>query len=92
MRKDITIEKLTFGGEEVNKSALARQYGCCWETIDRRFNPEKYKTEKKYGFIHLNLTHLKILLMKKLKIIIFQLQVYILYLKTSMVTLENMEL
>ena len=27
MRKDITIEKLTFGGEEVNKSALARQYG-----------------------------------------------------------------
>ena len=47
MRKDITIEKLTFGGEEVNKSALARQYGCCWETIDRRFNPEKYKTEKK---------------------------------------------
>ena len=47
MRKDITIEKLTFGGEEVNKNALARQYGCCWETIDRRFNPEKYKTEKK---------------------------------------------
>ena len=29
MRKDITIEKLTFGGEEVDKSALARQYGCC---------------------------------------------------------------
>lgn len=47
MRKDITIEKLTFGGEEVNKSALARQYGCCWETIDRRFRPDKYKTEKK---------------------------------------------
>ena len=42
MRKDITIEKLMLGGEKVNKSALARQYGCCWETIDRRLNPEKY--------------------------------------------------
>ena len=47
MRKDITIEKLTLGGEKVNKSALARQYGCCWETIDRRFNPNKYKRDKK---------------------------------------------
>ncbi|MEG1987242.1 MAG: Fic family protein [Bacilli bacterium] len=48
MRKDITIEKIIDkGGEKVNKSALARQYGCCWKTIDRRLNPEKYKTEKK---------------------------------------------
>ena len=47
MRKDITIEKMVYGGEKVNKSALARQYGCCWETIDRRLNPEKYKVEKK---------------------------------------------
>jgi len=47
MRKDITIEKLLIGGEKVNKSALARQYGCCWETIDRRLNPEKYQKEKK---------------------------------------------
>ena len=47
MRKDITIEKLMLGGEIVNKSALARQYGCCWETIDRRLNPDKYKKEKK---------------------------------------------
>ena len=31
----------------MNKSALARQYGCCWETIDRRLNPDKYKTEGK---------------------------------------------
>ena len=29
MRKDITIEKLIFGGEKVNKSDLARQYNCC---------------------------------------------------------------
>ena len=46
MRKDITIEKIMLGGEKVNKSALARQYGCCWRTIDRRLNPDKYKKEK----------------------------------------------
>ena len=45
MRKDITIEKIMLGGDFVNKSALARQYGCCWETIDRRLNPDKYKFE-----------------------------------------------
>ena len=38
MRKDITVEKLTLGGEKLNKSALARQFGCCWENIDRRLN------------------------------------------------------
>ena len=43
MRKDITIEKLMLGGEKVNKSELSRQYGCCWRTIDRRLNPDKYK-------------------------------------------------
>ena len=42
MRIDITKDKLLIGGEKVNKSELARQYGCCWETIDRRLNPEKY--------------------------------------------------
>lgn len=47
MRKDITIEKLLKGGVNLNKSALARQYGCCWETIDRRINPEKYQKDKK---------------------------------------------
>ena len=47
MRKDITIELLIDGGEKINKSALARQYGCCWRTIDRRLNPDKYKVEKK---------------------------------------------
>jgi len=47
MRKDITIEKIMLGGEKVNKSELARQYGCCWRTIDKRLNPEKYYKEKK---------------------------------------------
>lgn len=47
MRKDITIEKILNRGEKVNKAALARQYGCCWRTIDKRLNPNKYKKEKK---------------------------------------------
>lgn len=47
MRKDITIEKLMLGGEKVNKTALAKQYGCCWRTIDKRLNPKKYMKEKK---------------------------------------------
>ena len=48
MRKDITIEKLMLGGvEKVNKSELSRQYGCCWRTIDRRLNPDKYKKDKR---------------------------------------------
>ena len=34
------------GGEKVNKFELARQYGCCWRTIDRRLNPDKYYKEK----------------------------------------------
>lgn len=46
MRKDINTENIMNGGVKINKSALARQYGCCWETIDRRLNPEKYKREK----------------------------------------------
>ncbi len=38
MRKDISAERLTNGGEKVNKSALARQYECCWRTVDKRLN------------------------------------------------------
>ena len=41
MRKDITKDKLLLGGEKVNKSELTRQYGCSWETIDRRLNRRK---------------------------------------------------
>lgn len=48
MRKDITINSIIIkGGEKINKSALARQYSCCWRTIDKRLNPDKYKREKK---------------------------------------------
>lgn len=47
MRKDIAVEKLMEGGARINKSALARQYNCCWKTIDRRLNPDKYKIIRK---------------------------------------------
>ena len=47
MRKDITIEKIMLGGGKINKSELARQYGCCWRTIDKRLNPGKYLKERK---------------------------------------------
>lgn len=47
MRKDISITVASEGGVKINKSELARMYGCCWRTIDRRQNPDKYKKEKK---------------------------------------------
>ena len=47
MRKDLINFKQLFGGEKVNISELARQHNCCWRTIDRRLNPEKYKKERK---------------------------------------------
>ena len=51
MRKDVTLNAIIKGGDKINKSALARQYGCCWETIDRRLNPDKYKRERKKKYI-----------------------------------------
>ncbi len=54
MRKDITVEKLNLeGGNKLNKTELARQFGCCWETIDRRLNPDKYKKIKKEKDLYL---------------------------------------
>ena len=47
MRKDITIEKIMLGGSKMHKTNLARQYGCCWRTIDSRLNPDKCQKEKK---------------------------------------------
>ena len=68
MRKEITLELLKAeGGIKVNKSALARQYGCCWETIDRRLNPEKYKKEKKERKYHSKLDTYKVIIDEKLE-------------------------
>ena len=46
MRKETTIKKFDLESEKSNKSELARQYGRCWRTIDRRLSPEKYHKEK----------------------------------------------
>ena len=67
MRKDITVEKLKLGGTKVNKTQLARQYNCCWETIDRRLNPEKYQKETKERIYTSMLDPFKQLIDKKLE-------------------------
>ena len=67
MRQDITKEKILLGGERVNISALARQYNCCWETIDRRLNPEKYFKPKKVRKYSSMLDDYKSIIDKKLE-------------------------
>ena len=67
MRKDITINLILEGGEKINKSALARQYGCCWRTIDRRINPEKYKYEKKIRIYSSKLDNFKTIIDEKIE-------------------------
>ena len=79
MRRDITIEKILNRGEKVNKSALARQYGCCWRTIDKRLNPDKYKTEKKVRIYKSKLDPYKNIIDEKLKTITYQQLEYIFY-------------
>ena len=67
MRKDIKTENIMNGGVKINKSALARQYGCCWETIDRRLNPEKYKREKRKRIYTSKLDEFKNLIDEKIE-------------------------
>ena len=67
MRKDITVEKIMLGGERMNKSVLARRYGCCWRTIDRRLNPEKYKTKSKKRFYKSKLDSFKNIIDEKIE-------------------------
>ena len=47
MRKDVENEIRIIGGEIINKSEIARRFGCSWKTVDRRINPTKYAKEKK---------------------------------------------
>lgn len=67
MRQDITKDKILLGGERLNISALARQYNCCWETIDRRLNPEKYFKPKKVRKYSSMLDDYKSIIDKKLE-------------------------
>ena len=47
MRKDVENQIYMIGGEIVNKSEMARRYGCSWKTVDRKINPRKYERPKK---------------------------------------------
>ena len=67
MRKDISIEKIINGGDNINKSELARQYNCCWRTIDRRFNPDKYKKETRKRIYKSKLDNFKEIIDTKLE-------------------------
>lgn len=68
MRKDITTEKIyREGGEKVNVSAMAKQYGCCWLTIDKRVHPEKYKKERKKRIYHSILDKHKTIINEKIE-------------------------
>lgn len=42
MRKDVENQIYMMGGEMMNKSEIARRFGCSWKTVDRKINPEKY--------------------------------------------------
>mgnify|MGYP004534934367 FL=1 len=51
----------------MNKSALARQYECCWRTIDRRLNLNKYKTYSKKRIYTSKLDEYKTIIAKKIE-------------------------
>ena len=69
MITDITVEKIIKGGDvKLNKSELARQYGCCWKNIDRRLNPNKYVHERKKRIYHSKLDGYKNIIDEKLEL------------------------
>ena len=53
MRKDVENQIYMMGGEKIlNKSEIARRFGCSWKTVDKKINPSKYvknKKERKYS-------------------------------------------
>ncbi|MEG2235974.1 MAG: IS21 family transposase [Clostridia bacterium] len=68
MRKDLTVELLVEREvKKLNKTELARVYGCCWETIDRRLNPDKYNKNKKERIYTSKLEPFKKLIDEKLE-------------------------
>ena len=42
MRRDVENQIYMIGGDIVNKSEVARRFGCSWKTVDRKINPDKY--------------------------------------------------
>ena len=51
----------------MNKTQLARQFNCCWETIDRRLNPGKYQKDKKERIYTSMLDPFKLVIDQKLE-------------------------
>ena len=54
MRKDVENQIYMIGGEIVNKSEIARRYGCSWKTVHRKINPSKYEKQKNLENTHQN--------------------------------------
>ena len=42
MRRDVENQIYMIAGDIVNKSEIARRFGCSWKTVDRKINPDKY--------------------------------------------------
>lgn len=66
MRKDIENQIYMIGGDILNKSEVARRFGCSWKTVDRRVNPTKYAKDKKIRSHHSKLDPYKELIITKL--------------------------
>jgi len=68
MRKDIENQIYMIGGDIVNKSEVARRFGCSWKTVDRRINPDKYVKPKKQRIYNSKLDEYKELILSKIDI------------------------
>lgn len=66
MRKDVENQIYMIGGEILNKSEVARRFGCSWKTVDRKINPSKYTKVKKQRAHHSKLEPYKELILTKL--------------------------
>lgn len=66
MRKDVENQIYMTGGEILNKSEIARRFGCSWKTVDRKVNPNKYEQKKKKRIYKSKLDPYKELILTKL--------------------------
>ena len=66
MRKDVENQIYMIGGEILNKSEVARRFGCSWKTVDRKINPTKYTKDKKQRTYNSKLDPYKELILTKL--------------------------
>lgn len=67
MRKDVENQVYMIGGEILNKSEIARRFGCSWKTVDRKVNPNKYEKKKQKRIYASKLDPYKELILNKLE-------------------------